>query len=52
MAPESQRYARKHHRWVCELKKRRPVSVAARTVWALVAHQRECQKDYVSVRPY
>ncbi|MGJ0638864.1 IS110 family transposase [Xenorhabdus bovienii] len=46
--------------WVTELKKRRPVCVAivgmanklARTVWALVAHQREYQKDYVSVRPY
>ncbi|MDE9555320.1 IS110 family transposase [Xenorhabdus bovienii] len=46
--------------WVSELKKRRPVSVAivgmanklARTVWARVAHQREYQKDYVSVRPY
>ncbi|MCP9269793.1 IS110 family transposase [Xenorhabdus sp. XENO-1] len=46
--------------WVTELKKRRPTCVAivgmanklARTVWALVAHQREYQKDYVSVRPY
>ncbi|MDE9564386.1 IS110 family transposase [Xenorhabdus bovienii] len=46
--------------WVTELKKRRPVCVAivgmanklARTVWVLVAHQREYQKDYVSVRPY
>ncbi|PHM30804.1 IS110 family transposase [Xenorhabdus szentirmaii] len=46
--------------WVSELKKRRPVSVAivgmanklARTVWALIAHQREYEKDYVSVRPY
>ncbi|MDE9488224.1 IS110 family transposase [Xenorhabdus bovienii] len=46
--------------WVTELKKRRPVCVAivgmanklARTVWALVAHQREYKKDYVSVRPY
>ncbi|CDH01985.1 hypothetical protein XBFM1_2420005 [Xenorhabdus bovienii str. feltiae Moldova] len=24
----------------------------ARTVWTLVAHQREYQKNYVSVRPY
>ncbi|PHM39914.1 transposase [Xenorhabdus miraniensis] len=46
--------------WVTGLKKRRPVCVAivgmanklARTVWALVAHQQEYQKDYVSVRPY
>ncbi|MBD2816848.1 IS110 family transposase, partial [Xenorhabdus sp. Flor] len=46
--------------WVTELKKRRPVCVAvvemanklARTVWALVAHQRDYQQDYVSVRPY
>ncbi|MDE1474552.1 IS110 family transposase [Xenorhabdus bovienii] len=46
--------------WVTELKKRRLVCVAivgmanklARTVWVLVAHQREYQKDYVSVRPY
>ncbi|MGV8003066.1 IS110 family transposase [Photorhabdus temperata subsp. temperata] len=45
--------------WVTELKKRRPTCVAivgmanklARTVWALVAHQRDYQKDYVSVRP-
>lgn len=46
--------------WITELKKRRPTSVAivamanklARTVWALAAHEREYQKDYVSVRPY
>ncbi|MDC9607391.1 IS110 family transposase [Xenorhabdus griffiniae] len=46
--------------WVTELKERRPTCVAivgmanklARTVWALVAHQRDYQKDYVSVRPY
>ncbi|MDE9566859.1 IS110 family transposase, partial [Xenorhabdus bovienii] len=46
--------------WVTELKKRRPVCVAvvgmanklARTVWALVAHQRDYQQDYASVRPY
>ncbi|CDH33439.1 hypothetical protein XBI1_2650017 [Xenorhabdus bovienii str. Intermedium] len=46
--------------WVSELKKRRPVSAAivgmanklALTVWTLVVHQQEYQKDYVSVRPY
>ncbi|OTA19307.1 transposase [Xenorhabdus beddingii] len=46
--------------WVTELRKRRPACVAivgmanklARTVWALIAHQREYQNDYVSVRPY
>ncbi|MBD2812603.1 IS110 family transposase [Xenorhabdus sp. Vera] len=46
--------------WVSKLRKRRPVSVAivgmanklARTVWARIAHQREYEKDDVSVRLY
>lgn len=46
--------------WVTKLKKRRPVCIAivgmanklARIVWALIAHQREYEKDYLSVRPY
>lgn len=46
--------------WITELKQRRPACVAivamanklARTVWAIAAHDREYEKDYVSVRPY
>jgi transposase len=46
--------------WITELKKRRPASVAivamanklARTVWAISAHNRDYEKDHVSVRPY
>lgn len=46
--------------WIEELKKRRPTSVAvvamanklARTVWAISAHNRNYDKDHVSVRPY
>jgi transposase len=42
--------------WVTELKKRRPMNVAvvalankmARTIWALIAHERAYQKDFVS----
>jgi transposase len=42
--------------WVTELKKRRPPNVAvvalankmARTIWALIAHERAYQKDFVS----
>jgi len=45
--------------WVTELMKRRPTSVAvvgmanklARTVWAIVAHDRAYEKNHVSVRP-
>lgn len=44
--------------WICELRKRRPknvVSVAlankmARTIWAVLAHGRQYQRDYVSTR--
>ncbi|ECT1023963.1 TPA: IS110 family transposase [Salmonella enterica] len=46
--------------WITELKKRRPTSVIivamanklARTVWAISAHNRNYDKDHVSVRPY
>ncbi|WP_248431045.1 IS110 family transposase [Escherichia coli] len=46
--------------WITELKKRRPASVAivamanklARTVWAIAAHGRTYDKNYVSIRPY
>ena len=45
--------------WCEELLKRRPTNVAivalankmARTAWAILAHGREYQKDYVSVMP-
>ncbi|EAR6894027.1 IS110 family transposase [Salmonella enterica subsp. diarizonae] len=46
--------------WITELKKRRPASVAivamanklARTVWAIAAHDRNYDKDHISIRPY
>jgi transposase len=52
--------AKEPGQWITELKKRRPTSVAivamanklARMVWAITAHARSYQKDYVSVRPY
>lgn len=52
--------AKEPGQWITELKKRRPASVAivamanklARTVWAISAHNREYEKNYVSVRPY
>lgn len=45
--------------WITELKKRRPTGVAivamanklARTVWAIVAHDRKYDKNHVSIRP-
>lgn len=51
--------AREPGPWITELKKRRPTSVAivamanklARTVWAISAHNREYEKNHVSVRP-
>lgn len=52
--------AKEPGQWITELKKRRPASVAivamanklARTVWAISAHNREYEKNHVSVRPY
>lgn len=52
--------AKEPNPWVTELMKRRPTSMAvvgmankiARTVWALVAHNRTCDKKHVSVRPF
>ncbi|ECC9721721.1 IS110 family transposase [Salmonella enterica] len=46
--------------WINNLKSRRPTAVAivamanklARTVWAIAAHNRQYDKNYVSVRPY
>uniref|UniRef100_UPI0010F6EF00 transposase n=1 Tax=Escherichia albertii TaxID=208962 RepID=UPI0010F6EF00 len=46
--------------WITELKKHRPVGVAtvamanklARTVWAIAAHGRKYDKEYVSIRSY
>ncbi|RZF23704.1 IS110 family transposase [Paraburkholderia sp. UYCP14C] len=45
--------------WVEEIKKRRPMNVAAvaqanrmaRTIWAILAHDRQYEKGYVSVKP-
>jgi transposase len=45
--------------WVEQIKKRRPSNVVtvalankiARTIWALLAHNRQYQKAYVSVKP-
>ncbi|KWB94359.1 IS110 family transposase, partial [Burkholderia ubonensis] len=45
--------------WVEQMKKRRPSNVVvvalankmARTIWAILAHDRPYQKDYVSVKP-
>ncbi|EOG3000530.1 IS110 family transposase [Salmonella enterica] len=45
--------------WITELKKRRPTRVAivamanklARTVWAITAHDRKYDTEYVSIRP-
>lgn len=52
--------AKEPNPWVTELMKRRPTSVAvvgmanklARTVWALISHYREYDKNHVSVRPF
>lgn len=46
--------------WAEKIKERRPTDVAvvamtsklARTIWAVITHDREWNKDYVSVRPY
>ncbi|CAB3775220.1 IS110 family transposase [Paraburkholderia humisilvae] len=45
--------------WIEQMKKRRPLNVVivalankmARTIWAVLAHDRPYQKEYVSVRP-
>ncbi|MPV61516.1 IS110 family transposase, partial [Burkholderia sp. HI2761] len=45
--------------WVEQMKKRRPANVVivalankmARTIWAVLAHERPYRKDYVSVKP-
>lgn len=45
--------------WLEQLRKRRPMNVAvvaqanrmARTTWAILAHDRPCEKGYVSVKP-
>lgn len=52
--------AKKPGKWITELKLRRPTQVSivamanklARTVWAIAAHDRTFDKNYVSVRPY
>lgn len=46
--------------WITELKKRRPTGVAivamanklARTIWAIVAHDRKYDKNHISIRQY
>ncbi|EIP86861.1 putative transposase [Burkholderia humptydooensis MSMB43] len=45
--------------WVEQIKKRRPTNVVivalanktARTIWAVLAHERAYRKDYISVKP-
>jgi transposase len=52
-------HAREPGAWVEQMKKRRPPNVVvvalankmARTIWAVLAHGRAYQKEYVSVRP-
>ncbi len=52
--------AREPGLWAEEIKARRPTNVAvvamanrlARTIWAVIAHNREWQQDYVSIRPF
>jgi GAF domain-containing protein len=49
-------HAKQPDPWVTELRQRRPLNVAvvalankmARQIWALLAHERTYQKDYVS----
>ncbi len=49
-------HAKEPEPWITELRRRRPVNVAvvalankmARTIWALLAHERTYQKDFVS----
>jgi len=46
--------------WITELKKRRPTGVAivamanklARTIWAIATHDRQYDKNHISIRPY
>ncbi|MGF6505798.1 hypothetical protein OKW26_001601 [Paraburkholderia sp. 32] len=52
-------HAKEPGEWVEQMKKRRPPNVVivalanrmARTMWAVLAHDRPYQRDYVSVKP-
>ncbi|CAG4926891.1 IS110 family transposase ISBcen5 [Paraburkholderia gardini] len=52
-------HAKEPGEWVEQMKKRRPTNVVivalankmARTIWAVLAHDRPYRKDYVSVKP-
>ncbi|CDL86736.1 transposase [Xenorhabdus cabanillasii JM26] len=52
--------AKEPGKWITDLKARRPTAVAivamanklARMVWAIAAHDRKYDKNYVSIRPY
>ncbi len=52
-------HAKEPGEWVGQMKKRRPTNVVivalankmARTIWAVLAHDRPYQKGYVSVKP-
>jgi transposase len=52
-------HAKEHSAWIQQIKQRRPANVVtvalankmARTIWAVLAHERTYQKEYVSVRP-
>jgi hypothetical protein len=53
------RHAKEPGPWIEQISKRRPVNVVsvalankmARMIWAILAHDREYQKGYVSVKP-
>ncbi|MDR6861388.1 transposase [Variovorax guangxiensis] len=52
-------HAKEPDSWVEQMKKRRPANVVtvalankmARTIWAVLAHNKPYQEDYVSVKP-
>lgn len=52
-------HAKDPGRWIEQIKKRRPTNVVivalankiARTIWAILAHNRQYQKSYISARP-
>ncbi|WP_211465244.1 IS110 family RNA-guided transposase [Collimonas silvisoli] len=52
-------HAKESGAWVAQIQKRRPSNVVAvamanktaRTIWAMLAHDRQYQKDYVSLKP-
>ena len=52
--PSGDRARRQREEWLSKLLARRPLNVAlankmARTIWALLAHDRTCQRGYVAL---